>query len=122
MNKGQQVQQMGSIYRAERVIIWLGEATYNTDYIMYYMKQLDNTSNSLLLMFPPTQTLGINFLLLPTKPCYAIYFPLVPPERPSQLLHFPLFSFTKGSDILVNPKISSSTHPGSRTQCNSHHE
>ncbi|KIM96073.1 hypothetical protein OIDMADRAFT_132811, partial [Oidiodendron maius Zn] len=31
--QGQQVQQMGSIYsKAERVIIWLGEATYNTDY------------------------------------------------------------------------------------------
>jgi ankyrin repeat protein len=41
--RGQQVQQMGSIYSgAERVIIWLGEATYDTDYIMYYMKQLEN--------------------------------------------------------------------------------
>jgi hypothetical protein len=33
---------MGSIYsKAERVIIWLGEATYNTGYIMHYMKQLE---------------------------------------------------------------------------------
>jgi ankyrin repeat protein len=40
--RGQQVQQMGSIYsQAERVIIWLGEATYDTNYIMYYMKQLE---------------------------------------------------------------------------------
>ena len=40
--QGQQVQQMGSIYsRAKRVIIWLGEATYDTDYVMYYMKQLE---------------------------------------------------------------------------------
>ncbi|KAH7138683.1 heterokaryon incompatibility protein-domain-containing protein, partial [Dendryphion nanum] len=40
--RGQQVQQMGSIYReAERVIIWLGEATYDTDYIMHHMKQLE---------------------------------------------------------------------------------
>jgi hypothetical protein len=43
--QGQQVQQMGSIYsEAKRVIIWLGEATYNTDYVMYYMKQLENES------------------------------------------------------------------------------
>jgi len=40
--RGEQVQQMGSIYsKAERVIIWLGEATYNTDYVMHYMKQLE---------------------------------------------------------------------------------
>jgi hypothetical protein len=40
--RGEQVQQMGSIYsKAERVIIWLGEATYNKDYVMYYMKQLE---------------------------------------------------------------------------------
>jgi ankyrin repeat protein len=40
--RGQQVQQMGSIYgKAERVIIWLGEATYDTDYVMHYMKQLE---------------------------------------------------------------------------------
>ncbi|KAH8693477.1 heterokaryon incompatibility protein-domain-containing protein [Phaeosphaeriaceae sp. PMI808] len=40
--RGQQVQQMGSIYsEAERVIIWLGEATYDTDYVMHYMKQLE---------------------------------------------------------------------------------
>lgn len=43
--QGQQVQQMGSIYRkAERVIIWLGEATYSTDYVLYYMKQLEEES------------------------------------------------------------------------------
>ncbi|PQE28114.1 ankyrin repeat-containing protein [Rutstroemia sp. NJR-2017a BBW] len=43
--QGQQVQQMGSIYsKAERVIIWLGEATYDTDYIMYYMKRLEEES------------------------------------------------------------------------------
>ncbi|KAL5327092.1 hypothetical protein ACEPPN_004783 [Leptodophora sp. 'Broadleaf-Isolate-01'] len=43
--QGQQVQQMGSIYsEAKRVIIWLGEATYDTDYVMYYMKQLENES------------------------------------------------------------------------------
>ena len=40
--QGQQVQQMGSIYSgAKRVIIWLGEATYDTNYVMYYMKQLE---------------------------------------------------------------------------------
>ncbi|PMD24107.1 hypothetical protein NA56DRAFT_656564 [Hyaloscypha hepaticicola] len=40
--RGEQVQQMGYIYsKAERVIIWLGEATYNTDYVMHYMKQLE---------------------------------------------------------------------------------
>jgi len=40
--RGHQVQQMGSIYsKAERVIIWLGEATYETDYVMYHMKQLE---------------------------------------------------------------------------------
>ncbi|KIM96314.1 hypothetical protein OIDMADRAFT_204885 [Oidiodendron maius Zn] len=49
--RGQQVQQMGSIYnKAKRVIIWLGEATYDTDYIMDHMKQLEeglkHTSNS----------------------------------------------------------------------------
>lgn len=33
---------MGSIYsKAERVIIWLGEATYDTDYVMHHMKQLE---------------------------------------------------------------------------------
>ena len=43
--QGQQVQQMGSIYsKAGRVIIWLGEATYDIDYIMYYMKQLEEES------------------------------------------------------------------------------
>ncbi|KAH7232861.1 heterokaryon incompatibility protein-domain-containing protein, partial [Fusarium tricinctum] len=40
--RGEQVQQMGSIYsEAERVIIWLGEATYDTDYVMRHMKQLE---------------------------------------------------------------------------------
>ncbi|KAH8595442.1 heterokaryon incompatibility protein-domain-containing protein, partial [Bisporella sp. PMI_857] len=43
--QGQQVQQMGSIYsKAERVIIWLGEATYNTDYVMHYMIELEEKS------------------------------------------------------------------------------
>jgi hypothetical protein len=33
---------MGSIYsKAKRVIIWLGEAIYNTDYIIHYIKQLE---------------------------------------------------------------------------------
>lgn len=42
IERGQQVQQMGSIYnKAERVIIWLGEATYETDYIMRYIKRLE---------------------------------------------------------------------------------
>jgi ankyrin repeat protein len=41
--RGQQVQQMGSIYRkAERVLVWLGESGYDTDYAMHYMKQLEN--------------------------------------------------------------------------------
>ncbi|KAH7307902.1 hypothetical protein BKA65DRAFT_415296 [Rhexocercosporidium sp. MPI-PUGE-AT-0058] len=36
---------MGSIYsEAKRVIIWLGEATYNINYIIYYIKQLENKS------------------------------------------------------------------------------
>jgi hypothetical protein len=40
--KEHQVQQMGSIYRnAERVMIWLGQATYETDYFMYYAQQLE---------------------------------------------------------------------------------
>jgi hypothetical protein len=40
--QGEQVQQMGSIYsKAKRVIIWLGEAIYSTDCVMYYMKQLE---------------------------------------------------------------------------------
>jgi hypothetical protein len=43
--RGEQVQQMGSIYNgAERVIIWLGEATFDTDYVMHYMKQLEKES------------------------------------------------------------------------------
>jgi ankyrin repeat protein len=50
--QGQQVQLMRSIYSgAKRVIIWLGEATYDTDYVMDYIKQLEregfnHTSNS----------------------------------------------------------------------------
>jgi ankyrin repeat protein len=40
--RGQQVQQMGSIYRkAERVVIWLGESSYDTDYVMHHMKKLE---------------------------------------------------------------------------------
>jgi hypothetical protein len=40
--RGQQVRQMGSIYsNAERIIIWLGEATFDTDYLMRYIKQLE---------------------------------------------------------------------------------
>ncbi|OCK82082.1 HET-domain-containing protein, partial [Lepidopterella palustris CBS 459.81] len=43
--RGQQVQQMGSIYsKAERVLIWLGEATYDTDYAIRHMKQLEKES------------------------------------------------------------------------------
>ncbi|RFU26911.1 hypothetical protein B7463_g9427, partial [Scytalidium lignicola] len=43
--QGQRVRQMGSIYRnAERVIIWLGEATYDINYVMYYIKQLEEES------------------------------------------------------------------------------
>jgi hypothetical protein len=33
---------MGSIYsKAKQVIIWLGEATYDTDYVMYHTQQLE---------------------------------------------------------------------------------
>jgi hypothetical protein len=33
---------MGSIYsKARRVIIWLSEATYDTDYVMHYIEQLE---------------------------------------------------------------------------------
>jgi hypothetical protein len=40
--RGQQVQQMGSIYsKAERVFIWLGEATYDTNYVIDCMKRLE---------------------------------------------------------------------------------
>ena len=40
--RSQQVQQMGAIYsQAERVLIWLGEPTYDTDYVMRYMKLLE---------------------------------------------------------------------------------
>jgi hypothetical protein len=40
--KSHQVQQMGSIYRnAERVMIWLGQATYETDYLMHFAQQLE---------------------------------------------------------------------------------
>jgi hypothetical protein len=39
--KSHQVQQMGLIYRnAERVMIWLGQATYETDYFMKFAQQL----------------------------------------------------------------------------------
>ena len=42
MNKDSKFQQMGLIYsKAEQVMIWLGEATYDTDYVMYYMKRLE---------------------------------------------------------------------------------
>ncbi|PQE08748.1 Ankyrin repeat protein [Rutstroemia sp. NJR-2017a BVV2] len=41
--ESQQIQQLGSIYsRAERVIIWLGEYTYDTDFVMHHMKHLEN--------------------------------------------------------------------------------
>ena len=34
---------MGSIYnKAERVLIWLGEAQYDTNCVMQHMKQLEN--------------------------------------------------------------------------------
>jgi hypothetical protein len=40
--KSHQVQQMGSIFgQAERVIIWLGQATYETNYFMKYAQQLE---------------------------------------------------------------------------------
>ncbi|KAH8769593.1 ankyrin repeat-containing domain protein, partial [Hyaloscypha sp. PMI_1271] len=43
--KGHQVQQMGNIYRqAERVVIWLGPADYDTDFLMDSMKQLEKES------------------------------------------------------------------------------
>jgi ankyrin repeat protein len=43
--KSYQVQQMGSIYsNAERVVIWLGQATYETDYFMYHAQQLERES------------------------------------------------------------------------------
>lgn len=42
VEQGQQVQQMRSIYsRAKRVVIWLGEATYDTDYIMDSINKLE---------------------------------------------------------------------------------
>jgi ankyrin repeat protein len=45
--RGHQVQYMRSIYRtAERVTIWLGEATYDTDYCMDFMKRLENISHN----------------------------------------------------------------------------
>jgi len=41
VERGLQVQQMGSIYSmAERVLIWLGESCYDADCAMYYMEQL----------------------------------------------------------------------------------
>ena len=43
--RGHQVRQMASIYGiAERVIIWLGEATLNTDLAMHLMKQIEDES------------------------------------------------------------------------------
>jgi ankyrin repeat protein len=43
--KGHQVQQMGNIYRrAERVVIWLGPATYDTNVLMDSIKQLEKES------------------------------------------------------------------------------
>jgi Heterokaryon incompatibility protein (HET) len=40
--KSYQVQQMGLIYKnAEKVIIWLGEATFRTDYVLSFLQQLD---------------------------------------------------------------------------------
>ncbi|KAH8781826.1 heterokaryon incompatibility protein-domain-containing protein, partial [Hyaloscypha finlandica] len=43
--KGHQVQQMGNIYRrAERVVIWLGQATYDTNVLMDSIKQLEKES------------------------------------------------------------------------------
>jgi hypothetical protein len=43
--RGHQVRQMASIYNeAERVIIWLGLATYDTDFIMHFMKLLEEES------------------------------------------------------------------------------
>jgi len=43
--KGHQVQQMGNIYRrAERVVIWLGLATYETNVFMDSVKQLEKES------------------------------------------------------------------------------
>lgn len=41
--KGHQLQQIGNIYhRAERVVIWLGPATYETNVFMASMKKLEN--------------------------------------------------------------------------------
>jgi ankyrin repeat protein len=40
--RGHQVRQMASIYKtAERVVIWLGRATFDTDLVMRYMQQLE---------------------------------------------------------------------------------
>jgi hypothetical protein len=42
MERGHQVQHMGAIYtHAERVLIWLGEPVYDTDYAITYMKKLE---------------------------------------------------------------------------------
>jgi ankyrin repeat protein len=44
--RGHQVRQMGSIYkRAERVIIWLGAATPETDAVFQFMRRLEQESN-----------------------------------------------------------------------------
>jgi hypothetical protein len=46
--KSYQVQQMGSIYsNAERVVIWLGEATYQTDKIMFWLQHLEEKKRSI---------------------------------------------------------------------------
>jgi hypothetical protein len=43
--KGHQVQQMGNVYRrAERVVVWLGPATYNTNVLMDSIKQFEKES------------------------------------------------------------------------------
>ncbi|KAH7389958.1 heterokaryon incompatibility protein-domain-containing protein [Pyrenochaeta sp. MPI-SDFR-AT-0127] len=42
MEKGHQVQQMASIYkRAEQVVVWLGQSTYETDLVFRHMCQLE---------------------------------------------------------------------------------
>jgi ankyrin repeat protein len=39
--RGHQVRQMASIYKtAERVVIWLGQATFDSDLVLHYMQQL----------------------------------------------------------------------------------
>ncbi|PQE03481.1 Heterokaryon incompatibility protein [Rutstroemia sp. NJR-2017a BBW] len=44
--QSQQIQQLGSIYSGtERVIIWLGEATYDINYVIHHRKHLENTGS-----------------------------------------------------------------------------